>query len=810
MPDRRYCYEKIITCLQPFLFALFISLCPHKNIFANSDYRDIYNDAKNRLSRAIQILESAYEETKAISALESLTDAYLDIAEYDKVISLITPRILEASIHLKLNLARAYYNKQKYAQALKVMDSMYNKLDARGNLLYADICEKLNLYPQAIRAIGRIAKDSPFYSSAQKRIKEITERENYEKLDDIFPKDIIKDLKRATYENFPQAGLVFIRDEADIYIKGDKSVDEEIYLLVKVLNKRGIKTIGEFPVQYDSTDESVQIKTCRIILADGKVIDVGGKHIRDVSLYNDFPLYSNARAKIISIPGLDKNALVEIKYTKHIFRLIDDKFFSDAFYFQSQEPSLFARLRYFAPEDMNLRFKEINKEFVAEKFKCSFSKEKKKGLNVYTWQAKNIPQIIPEPNMVPAKKIEHRVLVSSFSSWQDIYNWWWKLAKDNITPKHDLIKKITNAWIKELKAKTTEEKAKAIYDFCARAIRYVAVEYGRAGYEPHSAVEIVNNMYGDCKDQAILLVSMLRSIGIEAYPVIISTWDNPDMQRDFPAIVFNHAIAVCKLNGKYIYMDPTSEFVPFGIIPPDDQGREVLVFTENGLRIKKTPIIPPDKNAFFKNVTIDITNKEEFSARSHLQATGLFAAGIRTWLTYSLPEAIKQQFAQGIKKVSSESELIKYDVKNQMDIETPLFINLFYAGKKLFMRAGPYRILPHSLNISLNDVAIDNIKYPIDLHRDRASTIVKRKYLLPKNYEVVYLPKDIIMDNEFFKVNYSFRAQKDKNGRLYLTEQYLYTTKKEMIMPKEYGEYKKAKLGLDDALRDHILIRKTS
>ena len=66
-------------------------------------------------------------------------------------------------------------------------------------------------------------------------------------------------------------------------------------------------------------------------------------------------------------------------------------------------------------------------------------------------------------------------------------------------------------------------EAKLIHEFVAKDIRYVAIEYGDSGYEPHHAKEVFVNRYGDCKDQAILLITMLKEAGIEAYPVLIGT-----------------------------------------------------------------------------------------------------------------------------------------------------------------------------------------------------------------------------------------------------------------------------------------------
>ena len=66
-----------------------------------------------------------------------------------------------------------------------------------------------------------------------------------------------------------------------------------------------------------------------------------------------------------------------------------------------------------------------------------------------------------------------------------------------------------------------EEKARRLYDYVARNIRYVSLSFGVGRYQPHAASEVMTNGYGDCKDKHTLLATLLRAEGIPSYPVLI-------------------------------------------------------------------------------------------------------------------------------------------------------------------------------------------------------------------------------------------------------------------------------------------------
>ena len=68
---------------------------------------------------------------------------------------------------------------------------------------------------------------------------------------------------------------------------------------------------------------------------------------------------------------------------------------------------------------------------------------------------------------------------------------------------------------------TQIEQVRAVYDYVATQIRYVAWEFGIHGYQPYNAATIFARRFGDCKDKSILMTTLLDRLGIEAHPVLV-------------------------------------------------------------------------------------------------------------------------------------------------------------------------------------------------------------------------------------------------------------------------------------------------
>ena len=133
-------------------------------------------------------------------------------------------------------------------------------------------------------------------------------------------------------------------------------------------------------------------------------------------------------------------------------------------------------------------------------------------------------------------------------------------------------------------------------------VRYVAVELGIGGFQPHAAAETLSNLYGDCKDKGTLLQSVLAAGGMTSYPLLVNLGGRMSLPAESPVWVFNHLVLAAAIPkdvalparydsavlkdpdfGRLLVLDSTDEFTPSGSLSASLAGqRAVLVAGARG------------------------------------------------------------------------------------------------------------------------------------------------------------------------------------------------------------------------------------
>jgi hypothetical protein len=656
----------------------------------------------------------------------------------------------------KKYLAISFYKKGDFTDALQVFGAN-GPGDDEYMYYYGLTAEKLNLFEEALKAYRKI--NTPvFKAKAKTRLGAIEKERNPVNIKQLDPKIYSILASAPPITQYPQAGGLILYCDEYVEVTPQNTEESVLHYLIKIINERGKERFSEAHIDYDSTYEKVEIVYARVIKPDGTVVDVGNRHIRDVSKYLNFPLYSNARVYIISFPEITEGSSVEYKVKIHNNKLINDKDFMLAYPVQSDEPIIAANFTLRMPKDKKVHFQIINERY--NDFGAVLNPLiKGEGASlVYKWQFKNIPQIVPETSMPPQIEVNPAILVSTFKSWDDIYNWWWGLGSPKIkidTAIKEKVKELTR------NKRSEEDKARSIYNFCAQQIRYVAVEYGQAGYEPHEASEIFRNKYGDCKDKSVLLVTMLRQAGIKAYPVLISTREYYNLNKDFPSSMFNHAIAAVRVGGRLVFLDPTAETTSFGDLPVSDQARSVLLFREDGYSIEKTPLFPASRNMLKQETRIKMDGKGAIQVRKANFTLGLYDQAQRYWILYTQPELIQQFLKEAIQNISIGAELVKYKIDNASNLDKPVVLTCEFTGPEYWTEAGALRIMPQLASLGTSLVAKDKRRYDIDFD---ALTEKENVYEieLPPGFAVKYMPESIKETSPWLSVSVEYSQGQNK------------------------------------------------
>jgi hypothetical protein len=208
---------------------------------------------------------------------------------------------------------------------------------------------------------------------------------------------------------------------------------------------------------------------------------------------------------------------------------------------------------------------------------------------VYTWRFRDLAATRPEPLAPPDRS--PRLLVSTFPDWEAFASWYRGLIReaDQLTPEIAARAREVTAG-----ARTDRDKVVALYDEVTR-LRYVAVPLGVNSHRPHAAANVLRNRYGDCKDKANLFNTLLRAVGIPADLVLVPRFTQAD--EAVPGLAFNHAISRVRLGDAVIWADTTDDVSRFGLLPPGDPGRKVLVVGEGPAALTLLPKPDPADHA---------------------------------------------------------------------------------------------------------------------------------------------------------------------------------------------------------------------
>ncbi|MFM5949740.1 MAG: DUF3857 domain-containing protein [Novosphingobium sp.] len=158
----------------------------------------------------------------------------------------------------------------------------------------------------------------------------------------------------------------------------------------------------------------------------------------------------------------------------------------------------------------------------------------------------------------PLRMLDGNALqISDFASWADVGK--------TMHPVFDAAARLSSgspvqAEIDKIAAAHSDPMARAdaALRLVQREVRYLAELQGLGGYQPMPADMVWERRIGDCKGKTVLLLAMLRGLGIEAEPLLVSTrrGDGTDAVLPMPGR-FDHVIVHARIGGKDFWLDGT-------------------------------------------------------------------------------------------------------------------------------------------------------------------------------------------------------------------------------------------------------------
>jgi Flp pilus assembly protein TadD len=236
---------------------------------------------------------------------------------------------------------------------------------------------------------------------------------------------------------------------------------------------------------------------------------------------------------------------------------------------------------------------------------------------------------------------------SEFGSWAEVAQW-----AQALFPGDAPLPAAVQSLLQRLRRlPTPEEQVSQALQWVQGEIRYHSVSLGESSHRPHSPAEVVAQRYGDCKDKSLLLARMLRELGIEAHPALVSAQRRQAPLKLLPSPeAFDHVIVQVRLNGRDHYLDAT-RLGQSGPLEHMGQGLEdaaVLVVAPGTTHLAR--VHSPNRAQLFANELHERYALERFGDEALLESEqhwhGLGAESLRGMLS-RMDEAQLAQWALG-------------------------------------------------------------------------------------------------------------------------------------------------------------------
>jgi len=366
--------------------------------------------------------------------------------------------------------------------------------------------------------------------------------------------------------------------------------------IITVLNKEGNDDVGAY-VPYDN---NVKIKELEVQVYNdfGALLKKVKKNdFKDVSAVDGGTLYSDSRVKYLEYTPISYPYTIEFisEFTTRNTAFINS-FSPVNGYFVSVENSSYTLNH---TENITIRKKEINFENLAL--------EKNEQALSISYKVKGVEAMKPEEfspsfgDLAPkvlfaAKQFSLEGVKAEVENWDDFAKW---MYNDIIKDTHDLPATTINAIQNLVKDEENDiEKAKKIYQYVQDKTRYISVQVGIGGWKPFNASYVDKVGYGDCKALSNYTMSLLNAAGIKSnYCVVWRYTGGKSIEKDFASMQGNHVfLHIPTENNEDIWLECTSQKLPFGFIASSTDDRDVLVITPDGGQIKHTKKYNADDN----------------------------------------------------------------------------------------------------------------------------------------------------------------------------------------------------------------------
>ena len=429
----------------------------------------------------------------------------------------------------------------------------------------------------------------------------------------------------------------------ETYFYVDRQSSVFVRRALQVNDASALGQIGQVEIAFQPDYQQVQLHTLRILRGDqviGKQADADIRFLRREPQL-DAGVYGGSVTAAIVINDVRVGDTLEFAYSLIGRNPVFGQRFADEAAWDTPYPTLRRRVTMNAPADRRIKYRIVGTD---QKESPQAKESTAAGRRVVRFDTSSLPVTDFEQSTPKDYQQMRWVQFSEFNSWRDVAAWATELFSATASPSA-----LNDALADARAAKSQREAVVKALEYVQNNIRYLSVSLDENSHRPYPPEQVLARRYGDCKDKSLLLVTMLRQLGIDAAPVLVSVAYHKGLDQMLPSpMLFDHVMVRTVVAGKTYYLDPTrlsqtGDLDQLGELLPDSQ---VLVIAPSTDKLSMIPL--PDNDELITNTRterIDVTQMDApVQMAVKLSYAGVNAEGMREAVAKSTMEQLRKYY----------------------------------------------------------------------------------------------------------------------------------------------------------------------
>ena len=507
-------------------------------------------------------------------------------------------------------------------------------------------------------------------------------------------------LKAPTIDKDADAEALFweirVQDEPDSYGAIQRNLYH--YVRLKIFTERGVEQHGKVDIYYFNRTNISSI-AARTIKSDGSIIELKKDAIfdREVVKQSGFKV----KAKNFALPAITPGCIVE-------YRWKESRPASAYMRLQLQREYPIQQVRYYirpagdvlletgAAQGMrSVTFHGQTTPFVKEP----------NGFSLTT--AANVPAFKEEARMPPEDQVRAWMLIYYSSRDKVVPQEYWKATGKRLHENfkglmkvNDDVKKAAATIVAD--ATEPEQKLQRILEFCRTKIKNIFADTEKMTEEERkklkenkSPADTLNRAYGTSHDIDMLFGALALAAGFDTRAINLPDRSDIFFDPNFPDDYFLNAIDIAvKVGDKWQIFDPSSKYVPYGMLRWQQEGVQGLLADPKELAFVTTALSPAEKSSIKRHGKFRLSEDGTLDGTIRLEYTGHLAIREKEELDEKSEAEREEALRNLVKKRLGEVEITDIKLENLTDPFKPVVYSYKlklpgYAertGKRLFIQ----------------------------------------------------------------------------------------------------------------------------